>query len=61
MFAICISGFLVLSLAGSILLWATFVVAKRTDCELVATSDLLVIDIPEEMPQIVGLIPSKAD
>lgn len=61
MLSVCISGFLVLSLTASILFWAAFVAATRTDRELEVTGDFLMIDFAQDMSPVVGLIPSRGD
>lgn len=61
MLEICVSGFLVISMAVSLLLWRSLAVAKRADYRIRGIDGRYMIEPSEETAHLTKLVPSPND
>ncbi len=61
MLEICVSGFFVLSVAISLLLWRTLAVAKQADDNLSGPDQIYRLESAPEQPRLMKLAPSGND
>ena len=61
MIEICVSGFLVLSVAISLLLWRILAVAKQADYKIQNPHHSYRLESVPEQPQLMKLVPSGND
>lgn len=61
MLEICISGFFILSVAISLLLWRTLAVAKQADDNLGSPHHSYRLETMPEQPPVMKLVPSGND
>lgn len=61
MLEICASGFLVISLSASLLLWRALAAAKRADDRLQSIDAIFLMERTEQKVQPLKLVPSAND
>jgi hypothetical protein len=61
MLEICISGFLVVSVAVSIILWRALATAKRADHAIQGIDNMYILETVEEKVNLTEPIPSGGD